>query len=166
VREIVVADIGGTHARFALAALDRGRVTAMREPVVLRTNDHKCFEAAGQEFGRRCGSPLPNDLAIAFAGAVDGDELKLTNSSWVLEPAELRLSLRLNSLNVLNDFGAVAHAVATLEAGSFKHLCGPEQPLPREGVITIIGPGTGLGVALLVRRANGSGTSRFMTWLL
>jgi glucokinase len=53
-------------------------------------------------------------------------------------------------------FGAVAHAVATLEADSFDHLCGPDQPLPNEGVITIIGPGTDLGVALLLRRADAS----------
>jgi glucokinase len=156
VRQIVVADIGGTHARFALAALDGGQMTGMREPVILRTNDHDSFEAAWQEFGSRCGSPLPNELVIALAGAADGDEFKLTNNSWVLGPAELRRSLRLNELKIVNDFGAVAHAVATLEAGSFKHLCGPDQPLPPQGVITIIGPGTGLGVALLIRRADGS----------
>jgi glucokinase len=54
-----------------------------------------------------------------------------------------------------NDFGAVAYAVATLPDEEFRHLCGPDKPLPRTGIISIIGPGTGLGVAALLRKADG-----------
>jgi glucokinase len=48
----------------------------------------------------------------------------------------------------------VAHAVATLGDEHFRHLCGPERPLPEQGVISIVGPGTGLGVAALLRKTG------------
>ena len=155
-RQIVTADIGGTHARFAIAMLDNGRVAEVGTPIVLRTNDYSSFEAAWDEFGRRCSVELPRDLAIAFAGPVRDDNPRLINSSWAVLPVQLRRTLGLDAVNIINDFGAVAHAVAALDANSFAHLCGPGGPLASEGVITVIGPGTGLGVALLHRRADSS----------
>jgi glucokinase len=56
---------------------------------------------------------------------------------------------------IVNDFGAVGHAVATLGDEHFRHLCGPDHALPDDGVISIVGPGTGLGVAALLKRADG-----------
>src|SRR5204863_8806183 len=55
---------------------------------------------------------------------------------------------------IVNDFGAVGYAVATLGDEHFRHVCGPDRPLPREGVISIVGPGTGLGVAALLRKPD------------
>ena len=69
---------------------------------------------------------------------------------------ELKGNLDAERLTLVNDFGAVAFAVPWLGEGDFSHLCGPERPLPEQGVITIVGPGTGLGVALLLRRSGGS----------
>jgi len=54
-RQIAVADVGGTHARFALAEIDQGRVLSLGEPVKLHTSDHASFQLAWQEFGRRQG---------------------------------------------------------------------------------------------------------------
>jgi len=78
-RQIVSADIGGTHARFALAEIADGAVVSLDEPVTLRTADHASFQLAWQEFGRRAGIDLPDELAIAFAGPVDvrKDSLRL-----------------------------------------------------------------------------------------
>lgn len=154
-KKIAVADVGGTHARFALAELDHGHVTGLGEPVTLKTSEHGSFQLAWQEFGRRAGIDLPNELAIAFAGPVGGDLLKLTNNPWVIRPALIKERLGVDRYTIVNDFGAVAHAVATLGEKDFRHLCGPEQPLPRDGVISIVGPGTGLGVASLLRRNGG-----------
>lgn len=154
-KTIAVADVGGTHARFAIAKLDHGRVTGLGEPVTLKTSEHGSFQLAWQEFGRRAGIDLPNELAIAFAGPVGGDLLKLTNNPWVIRPALIKERLGVDRYTIVNDFGAVAHAVATLGNQDFRHLCGPDQPLPEEGVISIVGPGTGLGVASLVRRNGG-----------
>jgi len=152
-RQIAVADIGGTHARFAIAEIDGGRVVSLGEPVTLKTAEHGSFQLAWEEFGRQNGG-LPNELAIAFAGPVGGEVLKLTNNPWVIRPALIKERLGVDRYVVVNDFGAVAHAVATLPDEHFGHLCGPDRPLPDEGVTSIVGPGTGLGVAALLRRKD------------
>lgn len=154
-RQIAVADVGGTHARFALAEIDAGRVAGLGEPVTLKTAEHGSFQLAWQEFGRRAGINLPNELAIAFAGPVGGDLLKLTNNPWVIRPALIKERLDVDRYTIVNDFGAVGHAVATLPDADFKHLCGPDRPLPEQGVVSIVGPGTGLGVAAVLKKTDG-----------
>jgi glucokinase len=155
-RQIAVADVGGTHARFALAEIDGGgRVTGLGDPVTLKTSEHGSFQLAWQEFGRRAGIDLPNELSISFAGPVGGELLKLTNNPWVIRPALIKERLGVDRYTIVNDFGAVAHAVATLGGEYFQHLYGPERPLPAVGVTSVVGPGTGLGVAALLRKADG-----------
>lgn len=154
-RKVAVADVGGTHVRLAMAEIEGGRVVSLGKPVTLRTSEHGSFQLAWQEFGRRTGAELPNELAIAFAGPVGGDVLKLTNNPWVIRPALIKERLGVDHYTIVNDFGAVAHAVATLGPEHFHHLCGPERSLPEEGVTSIVGPGTGLGVAALLRKSGG-----------
>jgi glucokinase len=153
-RQIAVADVGGTHARFAIANIDGGQVVALDQPVTLKTSEHGSFQLAWHEFGNRLGRDLPNELAIAFAGPVGGELLKLTNNPWVIRPALIKERLGVDRYTIVNDFGAVGHAVATLGPDQFRHLCGPDRPLPGDGVISIVGPGTGLGVAAVLRRAG------------
>ena len=153
-RQIAVADVGGTHARFALAQLDGNRVASLGGPVTLKTAEHGSFQLAWQEFGRRTGADLPNELALSFAGPVGGDVLKLTNNPWVIRPALMKERLGVDRFVIVNDFGAVAYAVATLPDEHFSQICGPDRPLPKEGVISIVGPGTGLGVAALLRKKD------------
>jgi glucokinase len=154
VRQIVVADVGGTHARFALAEIEDGSVLSLDEPITLKTAEHGSFQLAWQEFGRRAGIDLPTELAIAFAGPVGGEVLKLTNNPWVIRPYLMKERLGVDRYTIVNDFGAVGFAVATLGDEHFRHLCGPDHALPDEGVISIVGPGTGLGVAALLRRSG------------
>jgi glucokinase len=149
---IVAADIGGTHARFALAEVREGRVVSLGETCTLPTSDYPGLEAAWEEFARRACRPLPSAAAIAFAGTPRDEAPKLTNRDWPLRLEGLKLTRHL----LLNDFAAVAHAVAKLDSRYFRDLCGPSRPLPAEGVISIVGPGTGLGVAQLVRRGGHS----------
>jgi glucokinase len=153
-RTIAVADVGGTHARFALAEIEDGRVLSLDEPVTLKTAEHASFQLAWQEFGRRKQIDLPNELAIAFAGPIGGELLKLTNNPWVIRPSLIKQRLDVDRYVVVNDFGAVGYAVATLPDDQFRHICGPDRPLPSEGVISIVGPGTGLGVAALLRTGD------------
>jgi glucokinase len=154
VRQVAVADVGGTHARFALASIEGNGVVSLSEPVTLKTAEHGSFQLAWQEFGRREGIELPKELALSFAGPVGGDVLKLTNNPWVIRPALMKERLGVDRYVVVNDFGAVAYAVATLPDEHFRHLCGPDRPLPKEGVTSIVGPGTGLGVAALLRKSD------------
>jgi len=154
-RTIAVADVGGTHARFALARIADGLVTWLGEPVTLKTADYASFQTACEGFASIIGQGLPNEMSMAFAGRVDGDVLKLTNNPWVIRPALMNAKLGIERNLVINDFGAMAYAVASLGANDFAHLCGPPKPLPEAGMITVLGPGTGLGVAQLLRRAGG-----------
>ena len=152
--EIVTADIGGTNARFAIAEVAGGRVVRLDDPVTLHTAEHGSFQLAWTAFGETLGRPLPRAAAIAIAGPVQGEVLKLTNNPWIIRPALINEKLGVDRHVLINDFGAVGHAVAQCGPEHFRHLCGPEGALPTEGVVSIVGPGTGLGVAQLVRRAG------------
>lgn len=152
--EIVAVDLGGTHARFAIARIEGRRVVALAQECTLKAAEHAGFEEAWAAFAARAGRPLPRAASIGLAGPTDGDELKLTNNDWVIRPADFRSLLSIDQYRLVNDFAAVAHAVAQLGPGHFRHLAGPGRPLPAEGIISIVGPGTGLGVAQLVRRGG------------
>ncbi|MDQ3078266.1 MAG: glucokinase [Pseudomonadota bacterium] len=154
-RQIVTADVGGTHARFALALIDQGRVAALDRLLTLRTGEHASFAAAWQEFERHIGTALPRELAMAFAGPVGGERLKLTNNPWEIRTDQIAATLGVDRHLIVNDFGAVAHAVASLDEDSFSHVCGADGPLPNDGLMTIVGPGTGLGVAALLKCPGG-----------
>ena len=154
-RRIAVADVGGTHARFALAEIEGGHVVSLGAPVKLQTADHGSFQLAWEEFGRREKIDLPEELALSFAGPVGGEMLRLTNNPWVIRPALMKERLGVERFTIVNDFGAVGYAVATLPDEHFRHLCGPMRPLPAEGLISIVGPGTGLGVAALLKTPGG-----------
>jgi len=149
--EIVAADIGGTHARFALAEIADGRVVHLGEAVTLKCADHASLALAWARFADILGRPPPRAIAIAIACPVGGDVLKLTNNPWIIRQSEIGETLHVERWRVINDFGAVAHAVAHLGEEHFVPVAGPRHPLPREGVISIVGPGTGLGVGHVLR---------------
>lgn len=153
--EIVTVDIGGTNARFAIAEVADGRVTRLDDPVVFKTAAHASLEMVWQAFGEKAGHALPKAVAIAIAGPVHGDTLRLTNSSWIIQPSLIPARLDVDAFILINDFAAIGHAVAHAGEADFRHLCGPDQPLPATGVISILGPGTGLGVAHLLRCDGG-----------
>jgi len=149
--EITVADIGGTHARFALARVQGGRVAQLGEAVTLKVADHGSLPLAWRAFAAAIGREPAKAAAIALACPIEGDVLKLTNNHWVLRPATLAGEIGVEKLSIVNDFGAVAHGVAQIDPAQLIHVCGPNRPLPERGVISIVGPGTGLGVAQLLR---------------
>ncbi len=155
VTDLVAADIGGTHARFALASVDAGRVVALGEPVTLRAAEYASLQTAWEAFGAALARPLPRAVAIAVASPIGGEVIRLTNNPWVIRPALIPERLGVDRFVLLNDFGAVGHAVAQAPADQFEHICGPDAPLPDAGVITICGPGTGLGVAQVLRIESG-----------
>lgn len=153
--ELVTVDIGGTHARFALAAIGAGGAIALGEPVTLHTADHASFELAWQAFAARLGHALPPAAALSIAGPVGGDVIRFTNNPWTLRPGELGREIGAARVTLVNDFAAVAHAVALAPDRDFAHLCGPDAPLPAAGTLSVIGPGTGLGVGHVWRDGTG-----------
>ena len=149
--KLVAIDIGGTHARFALAEVADGRVVSLAPESTFKTAEHSSLQLALEAFAAEQPEPLPRNAAIAFAGPVQGEVLKLTNNPWIIRPALIPEKLNVDKYTLVNDFGAVAHAVARCDAKHLRHLCGPDEDLPAKGVVSVIGPGTGLGVAYVLR---------------
>ncbi len=153
--ELVAVDIGGTHARFALARVGDGRVEALSHETVLKTAEHASLQTAWEAYAAELGRPLPRAAGIAVACPIQGEVLQLTNNPWIIRPALIGEKLGLDRFSLVNDFAAVAHAVAQAAPGHLRHLCGPDVPLPESGVVTVVGPGTGLGVGALLRTPQG-----------
>lgn len=145
--EIAVADIGGTNARFARAWRDEKGGVRLSDPVVLATGDYPDLPSAWRAFLDREAGFVPAGGAFALAGPVGEEPFKLTNAEWRFDPDSLPGELGVGEVTLLNDFAATAHAVAGLNAHHLVHFAGPDAPLPEQGTITVIGPGTGLGIA-------------------
>ncbi|MBH0112228.1 glucokinase [Novosphingobium sp. YJ-S2-02] len=145
--QLVAVDIGGTHARFAIATVDaQGKIT-LGEPATLHTKDHGSFQLAWQAFAAMNGGNLPSAVSFAVAGPVGGEVIKFTNNPWIIRPAMIEERLGATSYTIVNDFEAVGHAVACAHEDEFVHLAGPDTALPAKGTLSVLGPGTGLGVA-------------------
>ncbi len=143
----LVADIGGTNARFALAEFGAD-LPHLHHPQSLPAAEFASLQHAAEHYLAGVGHS-PARAAIAVACPVRDDEIRLTNRAWSFSRSELRQALQVEHLLVLNDFGAAAWTVPTLAAGDSLALYGPSA-LPLAGPISVLGPGTGLGVALLV----------------
>jgi glucokinase len=143
-RTALVADVGGTNARLALADLQTLQLTAA---VSLRREGFPSLEAVAESYLRGV-SERPRMAAIAVAGPVVGDTIKLTNSPWSFRREGLQAALGLDELLVLNDFEALAHALPHLGSSDLQQI-GGSAPVERAPKV-VLGPGTGLGVAGLV----------------
>lgn len=153
--QLVTVDIGGTHARFAIATRGADGTITIDEPVTLHTQDHASFQTAWEDYRARKGGSLPDKVAIAIAGPVGGEVIRFTNNPWIIRPALIPQKLGCSQYVLVNDFEAVAHAVARASEDQFIHLTGPQRPLGT-GRISVLGPGTGLGVAHLYREPDGT----------
>lgn len=149
--QIVVADIGGTHARFAIATLEGGRVVSLDNHAKMKSSDHASLQIAWESYGEGLGRALPQEASIAVAGPTGGDVIYFTNSSWMVRPALVAEKLKLERFTLINDFVAVAHAAACVDKTMFRRICGPQGSVDQDGVMSVVGPGTGLGVAHVLR---------------
>jgi glucokinase len=145
----ILADIGGTNARFAL--LRDGRITARRR---IRVADFPNVDAAMADYlARLRGVPLPLRMAVAAAGPISGGMVRLTNSPWRISAGALRDAFRLRDVMLVNDFAAVAWAVPHLTAAHTMTVGGGRAQ--RGAPVAILGPGTGLGVAGMIPGPSG-----------
>lgn len=141
---ILVGDIGGTNARFAIV---EGEAGAKTDFPGVRTAAYLTIDEAIETVLE--ASPVrPKAALLAVAGPVDGDEIPLTNCDWVVRPAAMARRLDLEAVVVLNDFEAQAMAAVALGPDHLVQIGGgsPEAGAGR----TVLGPGTGCGVAGLV----------------
>ncbi|KWK96161.1 glucokinase [Burkholderia ubonensis] len=144
----LLADIGGTHARFALETA-RGEIGNV---CVYRCGDHASVADAMRAFQRDAGGVRVRHAAIAIANPVDGDLVSMTNHDWRFSIEATRRALGFDTLHVVNDFAALAMAVPHLSGEQRRQVGGGDvQP---GGTIGVLGAGTGLGVSALLRAGD------------
>lgn len=143
---ILIGDIGGTNSRFAIVADAASEPGA---PLVVKTASYASIDEAIRQTVLDHVPVKPRSAMLAVAGPVDGDEIALTNCSWIVRPKAMFSSLGLSEVVILNDFEAQALAVAALGPQHLEKIGGGEGE-PNAGRV-VLGPGTGLGVAGLIR---------------
>jgi glucokinase len=143
----IVADIGGTNARFALVDIHADAPSIMHRQT-LPTAEFASLQHAVEHY-LSTQNVTPRYASFAVACPVSGDEVRLTNRAWAFSQQELKQALGFETLLVINDFGATALATLAMKDEDRVILHGTSDQ-QRKGPITVIGPGTGLGVALLV----------------
>jgi len=145
----LVADIGGTNARFGSVDGPDGRVTDIATFAVA---DHPGPAQAVHAYLARRGAARPRKAAFAVATATHADEIAFTNSHWRFSRRALEAELGLDALLVLNDFEALALSLPRLGAAQLR----AHGALPSaRGTLAVVGPGTGLGVSGVVQTAQG-----------
>jgi len=143
----LIADIGGTNARFALL-----EGYDCKEELVLACADYPDLVAAVEDFLQKVGAHQsarrPVEGSMAIAGPITGDVIRMTNHVWQWSAAQTRQRLKLDRLIFMNDFTALAMAVRHLPQEDLEAVGRgrPQANMP----IAVLGPGTGLGVSGLV----------------
>jgi glucokinase len=147
---VLLADIGGTHSRFALLASSGGP-----ERVVSWSNDgFDSLEAAIAAYMADLGEK-PKAGMFAVAGPVTGRRIALTNRGWHFNLDDLAKRFGFSSLDAINDFEAQAWALGQLQPGDYLTIGDGARTQSSHGVKVVLGPGTGLGVAALVPVGDG-----------
>ena len=140
----LVADIGGTNARFALEIAPQ----QFKFVEVLACNDYNTLVDAVKEFLRRHDISAVRHAAVAIANPIVGDWVQMTNHHWAFSIETTRQALHLETLLFLNDFTAQALAITRTPSEELLQVGGlaPVEGAPK----AVIGPGTGLGVSGLI----------------
>jgi len=146
----LLADIGGTNARFAL---QRAGGEGFADIEVLACGDYPAIGDAvraylGKAAARGLAAEGLRQAAIAIANPVEGDEVSMTNHCWSFSIAALKAELGLDTLLVVNDFAALAMSLPHLKAEQRERIGGGVEQANKP--IGLIGPGTGLGVSGVV----------------
>lgn len=145
----LAADVGGTHVRVGRVQVrdDAARPFEVFGYRKYRCADHPSLAAILADF--LSDGPAVDDVVIASAGFPLEDGTVITaNLPWALSPAAIRDALGLRAVYLVNDFEAVAHASAYVDASEVLQLTGPAQA-PRAPTL-VLGPGTGLGAAVWI----------------
>ncbi len=138
---MLVGDIGATNARFAML---RDAQIAVTETYAV-ANYPTPADAIRSFLNGPAREHQPSHAALAVAGPVVDGHVRMTNAAWTVDGPELQQALGLTSVQVLNDFAAVAWALPDLTPADF-HVLGAPQP-GRPGTRVAMGPGTGFGCA-------------------
>jgi glucokinase len=152
-RCLLIGDIGGTNARFALATPDRPGFHTVLE---LQCADFATADDGIKHYLRETRAGAPEAVCLAAAGPVVDEHVRITNNHWDISAAETRADFGIEAVRLINDFAAIAYSIPFLGEDDSLTI-GPhdQRRLPLERFnVAILGPGTGLGVAGLCRRGD------------
>jgi len=159
---LLVADIGGTNARFALTEPGAAQPPLRYQQAVATADFASLRDAVEHYLGQLPGAEArPSRAVFAVASAVTGDAVKITNNPWAFSIRELGAQLRLDALDVINDFTAMASVLPVLHDADLQTIGNVARaPSPTAGAgerrcYAVVGPGTGLGVGgVIVERGR------------
>lgn len=148
---VLIADIGGTNARFAAVSCITGTAGTA---VVLPTRGHPTFlDAFEFALASLRDRPGLSGLVLAVAGPVVQGRVKLTNADWVIDVDAISVATKLRHVDILNDFEALALALPEVARVGVTPLQTGEPEAG--GNLAVVGPGTGLGVAAMIALPGG-----------
>lgn len=148
---VLIGDIGGTNARFALIADER---TPPEIFASVATADFPDIESAVEEGVFSYTALRPRAAIIDLAGPIDGDAVDLTNAHWIVRPRDMIARLGVEDVILLNDFEALALALTALGDDDIAPIGGDMAEAEPFGAKVVLGPGTGLGVGALIEAAG------------
>jgi len=146
---LLVADIGGTNARFGLMYKPKdGNSYQMAAPRTLRCDSFESLAEMVLAYCNRVEITAPRYACFAVAGPVKDDAVQMTNRDWYCCGNQLRATLEMSVVKIINDYAALAYATSHFDPEDAVTLF--EAPPDPSGVIAVMGPGTGFGVAALM----------------
>ena len=145
----LLADIGATHARFALETAPG----VLRSVRVLKCDDFAGIVPLLHSYLAEHKNIRLNHAAFALANPISGDTIRMTNRDWTFSTDEVRRELGLNTLLIVNDFTALAMSLPGLSGADLLQVGGGAPA--SNAVIGVLGPGTGLGVSGVIPTVDG-----------
>jgi glucokinase len=145
----LLADIGATHARFALESAPG----VLRNVAVLLCDDYPGIVPLLNAYLAQLGGVRISHAAFALANPISGDFIRMTNRDWQFSTDEVRRTLGLTTLLIVNDFTALAMALPGFKPDDLLQI-GEGKPQPH-AVAGVLGPGTGLGVSGVIPTVDG-----------
>ena len=150
---LLIGDIGGTNARFALA--DRSQPGFSNE-ATLQCADFASADVAITQYLDDNGAPSPDVICLAVAGPIVDHRVRFTNNPWSIDADELAREFSISKVRLLNDFEAIAYSIPFLESQDCMAIGLPElRSLDKDHyTVGILGPGTGLGAVGLRKHGD------------
>ena len=145
----LVADVGGTNARFGWIAREGDAIEGVR---TLPCAEYATLADAVRAYLASSGFGQPGSMGMGIANPVTGDEVRMTNHHWGFSIAALQAELGLQRLVVINDFTALALSLPSLQPHELRQVGGGAARA--QAPMALIGPGTGLGVSGLLPAAG------------
>jgi len=142
---LLIGDIGGTNARFALA---NPTAPGFSAEMTLQCADYASADAAIKDFLEAVGASSPDVICLAAAGPIVDQRVRFTNNPWSIAADELAVDFSTSAVRLLNDFEAIAYSIPFLKSEDVLTIGLPEPAAldDEHYTVGILGPGTGLGM--------------------